>query len=51
MENELRLNVRIPADLYREFKAEAARRGITISDAVRQMIEQWLVEHTTQNSK
>jgi antitoxin component of RelBE/YafQ-DinJ toxin-antitoxin module len=51
MENELRLNVRIPAELYREFKAETARRGITMSDAVREMIEQWLAEHTAQTSK
>jgi hypothetical protein len=44
MENDRRLNVRIPADLYREFKAETARHGITMSDAIRDMIDEWMGE-------
>lgn len=51
MENELRLNVRIPANLYREFKAETTRRGLYVSDVIREMIEKWLVENTPQKSK
>lgn len=51
MENELRLNVRISADLYREFKAETARQGLLISDVIRQMIEQWLVDNAARTSK
>lgn len=51
MENELRLNVRIPADLYREFKAQTTRQGLYVSDVIRQMIEQWLIDNAAQTSK
>lgn len=51
MENEFRLNVRIPADLYLRFKAETALRGLIMSDLIRDMIEKWLAENARVESK
>jgi predicted HicB family RNase H-like nuclease len=33
---------KVPEELHRAVKAEAARRGLTISEVVKQLLEGWL---------
>ena len=48
MENKrptiVRLNVRIPQDIKRRAKAQAALEGKTLSDVVRELVTAWLEE-------
>ena len=42
MTDEKRLNVRMDEQLLRQLKAEAALRGITLSDLIRELGEDYL---------
>ena len=52
---EVRLNVRVDDGLRRQLKADAALRGITLSDLIRELVEDYLhrraleEEYATQN--
>ena len=38
----------VPKELHRKFKAEAANRGVSMGDAVKDAVEGWLMRSTTQ---
>lgn len=43
----IRLNIKVPLDLHRRFKATAAAQGESMTDIVLRMIEQYIVSADT----
>lgn len=48
---ESKLLIRVPEDWRRQVKAEAALRGITISQLIRTAVDEYLKQHPREEAK
>ena len=51
MISEYKLTVRIPRELHKKVKVKAAQQGRPISAIVRELLEEWLKEEESNESK
>jgi predicted HicB family RNase H-like nuclease len=51
MISEYKLTVRIPRELHKKVKVKAAQQGRPISAIVRELLEEWLKEEESKESK
>jgi hypothetical protein len=47
MNQDVKLTILIPEELRRQAKAAAALRGVTLSEIIREALQQFVAEHST----
>ena len=47
-ESTTRLNTEVPADLYKQFRLECVRSGMTVSAVIRELMAKWVEEVKSQ---